>query len=81
MLAAAAAIRERGDRPVPVPLFTVIALARLAVSSGPASEPGPASTPAAAAGLAIALLDRLNALKPAQALTDQPPAAGASMSS
>jgi hypothetical protein len=55
LLAAAAAIRQRGDRPGPVTLATAVTQARLATP--PPS--GTALNPAEAADLATALLARL----------------------
>ena len=55
LLAAASVIRERGNRPCPVPLSTAIARARLAAPP----PPGPALDPARAAEEAAALLASL----------------------
>ena len=52
LLAAASVIRERGNRPCPVPLSAAIARARLAAPP----SPGPAVNPAEAAEEAAALL-------------------------
>jgi non-specific serine/threonine protein kinase len=85
LLAAAAVIRERGDRPGPVPLSAAIALARLTAAAEPGTASGleAASEPAEAAGLAIDLLNRLNRLNRLHGLNglNGPTAAGASMSS
>jgi hypothetical protein len=57
LLAAASVIRERGNRPCPVPMSAAIARARLAAPP----SPGPALDPAETAGEAAALLASLAA--------------------